>query len=264
MDWSRVYHTSTLLHDGRVLIAGGDGCPNPKRRSSDNSCLLDATSDTLSSAELYDPTTGEFTPAGSMFTARSEGSATLPDGRVLMVGISAANPETAELYDPEKGVFVRTGSEPGFYSVQATLLRSGKVLLTGDQGRGELFDPATGHFVPAEFAMGPDPIAAALLPDGRVAIVYASGQVETYDPSTGATAYPPSLSFTGDWTHPTVTPLADGSVLFNDPVTGPHVLAGPSIPQGGQSATLLPDGNLLLAGGTPDNQTTSSAVLLIP
>jgi Galactose oxidase, central domain len=47
---TRVYHTGTLLSDGRVLVTGGFG----------NRVVLAA----LDSAELYDPTTGTFGPAG--------------------------------------------------------------------------------------------------------------------------------------------------------------------------------------------------------
>ena len=43
---NRYNHAATLLQDGRVLVAGG---------------LLSAA---LASAELYDPKTGQFSPAG--------------------------------------------------------------------------------------------------------------------------------------------------------------------------------------------------------
>jgi hypothetical protein len=90
MTTARALHTATLLPDGRVLLAGGDG---------------------PGSAELYDPSTGTFTATGKMITNRAAHTAILlRNGRVLLVGGFANlelpfQPFGAELYDPATGLF---------------------------------------------------------------------------------------------------------------------------------------------------------------
>ena len=71
----RAGETATLLHDGRVLFAGGYNC-------------APAGADGIwASAELYDPATGTFSPTGSMAAPRQQHTATLlADGRVLIAG----------------------------------------------------------------------------------------------------------------------------------------------------------------------------------
>jgi len=94
MKASRQQHTATMLSNGRVLVTGG--------YQSDGSSW-----DVLASAELYDPLTRKFSPAGSIGAARMEHVATLlRDGRVLIagglgIGTSGLVPlNSAVLYQP--------------------------------------------------------------------------------------------------------------------------------------------------------------------
>ena len=94
MSEGRSQHTATLLQDGRVLVAGG-GAHVPA--GGDGLTLSGGNT-----AELYDPTTGVFTPTGLMVEGRDIAAAVLlQDGRVLVAGgISNPLDETAELYVP--------------------------------------------------------------------------------------------------------------------------------------------------------------------
>ena len=74
MGEGRQQHTATLLPDGRVFIAGGYWSDGQKWR-------------VLSSTEMFDPATENFTAVGSMGAQRDGHTATLlKDGRVLISG----------------------------------------------------------------------------------------------------------------------------------------------------------------------------------
>ncbi len=81
-------HTATPLPNGLVLIVGG----------------LDSSGNYLSSAEIYDPATGQFTTASvGLDAGRAGHTATLPsDGSVLIAGGTGSDGalNTAELYVP--------------------------------------------------------------------------------------------------------------------------------------------------------------------
>jgi N-acetylneuraminic acid mutarotase len=260
---ARVYHTATMLPNGKVLVAGG----------------YDAANVRLASAELFDPATSAWTATGSMSAARIWFTATLlPNGKVLVVGggNTTADQASAELYDPANGTWAATGSlATGRYYHTATLLPSGKLLVIGGMGAGylasaELYDPSTG----AWSATGP--LAkertfhmATLLADGRVLVAggsFTSGNPtdELYEPTTGSWSATGSL-VTGRAYH-SATLLTNGKVLVTggynlghfvlssaelyDPATGMWTATG-SMTTGryAHTATLLPNGKVLVSGG---------------
>lgn len=125
---ARVYHTATLLADGKVLIAGGK----------------DTTGNTLQTAELYDPSSGTFRATGRLVRQRFDHrAAPLPNGLVLLAGgyydLDGSVPLLhAELYDPRSGTFAETGGLQLPHDAFAmTTLANGHVLLTG----GDLVSP---------------------------------------------------------------------------------------------------------------------------
>ena len=221
----RADHTTTLLPDGRVLIAGG---------MVENGVFL-------KSAELFDPAKGTFVPTGDMQSRRVGHSATLlPNGKVLIAGGLAGrifeggpgNVATTEIYDPATGRFTpgppmstpRTGHD-------AVLLPNGKVLVSGGVDAGEhalasaeIYDPATNQWTATGGMLTPRASrAAVVLKDGRV-LVTGGGEgwnlAEIYNPASGV------------W----------------------HATGNMTTRRVKHAATLLPDGRVLITGGAPDNQ----------
>jgi hypothetical protein len=272
MTTPRTFHTATLLLDGTVLITGGLGYNT-------------AFGGNLSSVEVYQTLTGTFAAAGTMTTPRAGHTATLlPDGRVLIAGggTNQLNGSTAsaELYDLSTGTFSRTGDMIAAHTChQATLLANGKVLISGGDGPhqsvygAELYDPDTGTFSATGAYTTNTPgfngcqgAASSLLPDGKVLIVWEEMASELYDPDTAtfsATGRTSAVSYNDGM--PTATLLMNGKVLvaggaddggfyanaeLYDGSTGTFGAAGNmTTARSDQTATLLPDGTVLLVGG---------------
>src|SRR5262249_18351181 len=119
----RQLHTATLLPNGKVLVAGGQGI----------------SGNNLASAELFDPAdvTGSWAATGSLNKGRFFHTATLlQNGKVLVAGgrdNTGANLASAELFDPAgnggAGSWTATGSLNSAREFHtATLLPNGKVL----------------------------------------------------------------------------------------------------------------------------------------
>ena len=277
-DGAGIYgHTSTLLPNGKVLLAGGFV----------NSVWDYSDSTSYNAANLYDSATGVLSGTGNMTASRGGHTATLlASGKVLIAGgsdqdLTGTGLASAELYDPSTGTFTQTGSMAvGRFLHTATLLPNGKVLivggvltsLTGPVATAEIYDPATGTFtVTGAMATARQQHTATLLADGRVLIaggatstgpgdLQATATVEVYDPAAG------SFSVTGSMaearTYHTATLLPSGKVLVAgggnenstaevyDPATGSFsITGGMEIGRSGHTATLLPNGSVLVAGG---------------
>jgi len=263
----RTLHAATLLGDGKVLVTGGDSGND--------------FSTPLATAEIFDISTGMFTPTSNMVNARAGHTATLlANGKVLVAGGSSG--DAAELFDPATGEFTATGSMvTSRTNGTATLLKNGDVLVTGgDDASGnpvataELFDPTTGMFTPTgSMSVARAAHTATLLTSGEVLVTggRSSGvanttviaSAELFDPATGA------FVLTGSMESPrelhTAAKRTDGKVLVTgglsgtgdlstaelfDPANGIFTPAGNmQIERFLHTATLLTNGAVLVTGG---------------
>jgi len=222
---SRSGHTATLLRNGKVLVTGG----------------IQAGGTILDSAELFDPATGAWSATTNVMpNRRANHTATLlADGKVLVSGgwnvVAGTNIlRNCDLYDPATNSWTTAGlmTQPRRFHT-ATLLYDGRVLAVGGDSANslktsELYDPATNRWIQQTSMMhvGHFRHTATLLPNGRVLVV--SGLQST---SGLPTAYSGSANL--------YDPAGQGRW---DSVTAPNG-------RDGHTATLLPNGKVLIVGG---------------
>jgi hypothetical protein len=247
MSVERASHTETRLNDGRVLVTGG----------------LDGTGVPLASAEIYNPATGTWSPtAGPMGRARvGHTAAILPDGRVLVAGgssdttdalafISTAS-STTEIFNPATGTFSAgpSMSEPKVAHA-SVVLSDGKVLISGGysftlvfgipvpniSSNAQVFDPTPGTFG-GKIGMKAGRLAhtATLLASGSVLLAGGAGGSNPLDPQAIASAE----LFNGS------------SFALTGSMSGARAV---------HTATLMPNGKVLAAGGASGSITAPVAL----
>ena len=250
MNTARSSATATLLPNGKVLIAGGQ-----------------SATQLLSSTELYDPITDTFaasTPSTS--DTRDNATATLlPNGKVLIAGGIGEKSivSTTDLYDPVTDSFA--ASTPSMnaarYSALATLLPNGKVLIAGGAigffgsntlnplSSTELYDPVSDSFAASTPSMNTGRLYATvtLLPNGKVLIAGGAvpetiGKITTFTFLTSTELYDPA---TNTFAASTSTPAMNTGRCY-------------------ATATLLPNGKVLIAGGQGTAGILSSTELYDP
>ena len=266
-------HQAVLLQNGQVLVAGGSN-----------------VSGTLASAELYNPSTGTWTTTGSMITARYNFSLTLlRNGTVL-----AVQGTSAELYSPVTGTWTATGSPTGSVGgPNAALLLDGQVLAIGESNNAlsELHNPSTGTWSATDSTgvTSINPITPRL-PNGDVFVTSGFGSGGTasystaalYDPSTGQFTMengPCSCrAFNGAGLQTGKVLVAGGAIsVAGNPYPTTETINSAELwdlstqawtstgslrdSRAGYSVTVLPNGQVLVAGGEQITKHSGAVIL---
>jgi N-acetylneuraminic acid mutarotase len=217
MQYARCGHSTTLLSDGRVVVIGG------------SSSIFDSVG--ISVIEILNG--GQWQRVVTDYSIAGHTATLLPDGEILIVGLS--NEPNGLLFNPNTLEARQTiGQYTGSYNGHtATLMPDGKVLLLGSSVNNisELYDPATETFsvIPSPFASNRAlrNHTATLLPDGRVLI--AGGMEKDLDTN---------LIFPVNETY-----------IYKSSTNSWNTVGDMTSARGYHSATLMPDGKLVVFGG---------------
>ena len=213
MNVARKSASATLLEDGRVLVSGGVDKTRAGRRE-------------LDSAEIYDPSSGEWTVADSMEQIHSNQITILVGGKVFLSGWFLS-----EIYDPAADLWSPVG-EPKRKDLArgttATVLNDGTVFMVGGarfppntwQGdvsnpvaNSEIYNPSDGSLsTSTNMSKSRQNHSAVLLANGDVLVVGGTS-MESYNPATKIWTEAGSLIHERDEMH-TATMLGDGRILI--------------------------------------------------
>jgi hypothetical protein len=247
---------ATMMQDGRwapsaSLLAGG-------HQALIAGGFSYSTGGCVASADRFDAQTRRFIPCrGRLLYPRDFATATLlPDRAVLVAGgfnTVLGTLDTAELYDPIADGFRLLDSRlsSGRELFTATSLTDGRVLIVGGfdtrrrctQASADLFDPKSQAFQPTgSLAQDRFGQAAVRLADGRVLVV--GGK---------------------HWQvgHPDV-PLASAEIYDSASGRFHRTTGDMAAPRDRPTATLLPDGTVLIAGGQNGADGTTVAEVFDP
>jgi N-acetylneuraminic acid mutarotase len=226
---ARGRHSATLLPSGKLMLIGG---------------VNDGTSPAyLQSIETFDLATGDATLEPAMATARADHTATLiPTGAILVAGGRASAATVTA-----SAALVRTAAESSVgsssncgarFDAAIAMLADGRVLVAGGRDGGGVFasladariyDPVANTCA----SVAPLPSARraptlTLLPSGKLLAAGGFSSAIDNSPTSDVFVFDPSAGASGTWaTLPSLT-----------------------VPRGRHTATLLPDGRVLIFGGT--------------
>ena len=225
---NRSFPDAIVLGDGRVLVAGGTEIGSSASDSFRH----------LAVVEAYDLSTGAWHTLEPMNQpAAQRWLVPLHDGRVLAAGGFTTEADMVgwssevEIYDPHTNKWTPAESMTAPHT-QAIVLHDGRVLATGDaflhtdSPVSETYDPSTDEWTATEaMSQRRTSHTLTLLPDGRVLAAGGIGFIDDdYIPLSTTEMFNP---VTNAWS------------------SGPEL----SQPRALHSATLMPDGSILLAGG---------------
>ena len=230
-------HAAVLLPDERVLIVGG----RSYLPDQDFDGITPQMNDSPREAELWDPATGAFEPAGQLTESLTQVAAWAGgDGRIWIVGVPYA-PDASDM-DADGfalGDWVATVWDPATMRFENASLASAAEQIPGSPMPGErrlwvdgrlalVWDPATETVT--QLRTLPPYATKTLLPDGRVLVAGGAGGRDVGRRQDRTVGCGPDA-------------------LLWDPATGISAPTGPlGTSRGRQAAALLADGRVLVVG----------------